>query len=268
MPNEFKIKNGLVVEQGPSQITGSLLISGSTTITGSLSVTEGITGSLEGTASFASTASYVNPLNQIIQVTGSVEILDSGASISLGNNTGIQINTSGQGVSIISNQGQALIVAGGSNGNNIATFKSDNTDETLAYISTNGSIFTTGSLTAIQGITGSLEGTASFAQTASFAPSYTPIATPITSGLEITFTQDRLYGTLSTPETGSIITANTSSAIPLVTNLIIHSASAAPTTGSDFKKIIGSQDYVAGVNYIYCTYMQDNQINYLITQTE
>ncbi len=29
MPNEFKIKNGLVVEQGGVQITGSLLVSGS-----------------------------------------------------------------------------------------------------------------------------------------------------------------------------------------------------------------------------------------------
>ena len=29
MPNEFKIKNGLVVEQGGVQITGSLTISGS-----------------------------------------------------------------------------------------------------------------------------------------------------------------------------------------------------------------------------------------------
>jgi hypothetical protein len=131
-----------------------------------------------------------------------------------------------------------------------------------------GSTTITGSLSVTEGITGSLLGTASFASTASFAPSYLPIATPITSGLEITFTQDRLYGTLSSPETGSTITANTSSAIPLVTNLIIHSASAAPTTGSDFKKIVGSQDYVAGINYIYCTYMQDNQINYLITQTE
>ena len=64
--NEFKIKNGLVVEQGPSQITGSLLVSGSTTITGSLTVTEGITGSLEGTASFAISASFATdnyPLN-------------------------------------------------------------------------------------------------------------------------------------------------------------------------------------------------------------
>jgi hypothetical protein len=159
------------------------------------------------------------------------------------------------------------------------------TDGTFIYDGTGsiidlstGSFVTTSSFNAFTGsyntgsftgsFTGLLFGTASFAQTASFAPSYTPIATPITSGLEITFTQDRLYGTLSTPETGSTITANTSSAIPLVTNLIIHSASAAPTTGSDFKKIVGSQDYVAGVNYIYCTYMQDNQINYLITQTE
>jgi hypothetical protein len=108
----------------------------------------------------------------IFQITGSVEILDIGTSISLGNNSGIQINTSGQGVSITSTQGQALIVAGGSNSNNIATFKSDNTDETLAYISTSGSIFTTASITATQGITGSLFGTASWATnaiTASYA---------------------------------------------------------------------------------------------------
>ena len=42
MPNEFKIKNGLVVEQGSSQITGSLLISGSSTLIG----TQIISGSL------------------------------------------------------------------------------------------------------------------------------------------------------------------------------------------------------------------------------
>jgi hypothetical protein len=41
MPNEFKIKNGLVVDQGGAQITGSL------------TVTQGITGSLFGTASWA-----------------------------------------------------------------------------------------------------------------------------------------------------------------------------------------------------------------------
>jgi hypothetical protein len=34
MPNEFKIKNGLIVDQGPSILSGSLTISGSATIVG------------------------------------------------------------------------------------------------------------------------------------------------------------------------------------------------------------------------------------------
>lgn len=59
MPNEFKIKNGLIVETGPSQITGSLLA-------------PSITGSLAGTASWAantSTASFAltSSINQINQ---------------------------------------------------------------------------------------------------------------------------------------------------------------------------------------------------------
>jgi hypothetical protein len=77
MPNEFKIKNGLVVEQGPSQITGSLLVSGSTTISGSLSVSQGITGSLFGTASWAqnsSTASFLNTLNQDLTFNGNLTL--------------------------------------------------------------------------------------------------------------------------------------------------------------------------------------------------
>jgi hypothetical protein len=115
-------------------------------------------------------------------------------------------------------------------------------------------------------ITGSLLGTSSFAQTASFAPSYLPITLPQTTGLEISFTQDRVYGTFALPETGSAITLNTASAILGVTNLIIHSASAAPTTGSDFKKLSGSPNYVPGLNYIYCTYIADNQIIYSINQ--
>ena len=39
MPNEFKIKNGLVVDQGGAQITGSLRISGSILNTALLSST-------------------------------------------------------------------------------------------------------------------------------------------------------------------------------------------------------------------------------------
>ncbi len=121
-------------------------------------------------------------------------------------------------------------------------------------------------MTVTQGITGSLLGTASFASTASFAPAYLPIAVPQTTGLTISFTQDRVYGTFASPETGSSIISDTGSAILGVTNLIIHSASAAPTTGSDFKKLTGSSDYVAGLNYIYCTYIANNQIIYSISQ--
>jgi hypothetical protein len=124
----------------------------------------------------------------------------------------------------------------------------------------------TGSLQVSGSITGSLFGTASFASTASFAPAYLPIAVQQTTGLTISFTQDRVYGTFALPETGSAITSNTASAILGVTNLIIHSASAAPTTGSDFKKLSGSPNYVPGLNYIYCTYIADNQIIYSINQ--
>jgi hypothetical protein len=135
-----------------------------------------------------------------------------------------------------------------------------------AKLDVNGNTIITGSLTVTQGITGSLFGTASFASTASFAPAYLPIAVQQTTGLTISFTQDRVYGTFALPETGSAITSNTGSAILGVTNLIIHSASAAPTTGSDFKKLSGSPNYVPGLNYIYCTYIADNQIIYSINQ--
>ena len=58
MPNEFKIKNGLLVDQGPTVLSGSLTVSGSTTLLGSLSTTQGMTGSLSGTASFAISSSW------------------------------------------------------------------------------------------------------------------------------------------------------------------------------------------------------------------
>jgi hypothetical protein len=48
MPQEFKIKNGLIVDRGGATITGSIIATG------------GITGSLLGTATNALTASYLN----------------------------------------------------------------------------------------------------------------------------------------------------------------------------------------------------------------
>ena len=46
MANEFKVKNGLIVDQGGATITGSVIATG------------GFTGSLFGTASLATTASF------------------------------------------------------------------------------------------------------------------------------------------------------------------------------------------------------------------
>jgi len=63
MPNEFKIKNGLIVD------------SGGATVTGSLNVTAGITGSLLGTASFATTASFA--LSTVQPISGKVIYVDA-----------------------------------------------------------------------------------------------------------------------------------------------------------------------------------------------
>ena len=42
MANEFRIKNGLVVDQGTSQITGSLSVSGSNPLTATLPIQDKI----------------------------------------------------------------------------------------------------------------------------------------------------------------------------------------------------------------------------------
>jgi hypothetical protein len=67
-----------------------MTLNGSATITGSLNVQNGITGSLFGTASYATqaaTASYVTQLNQIVNIsgslnaTGSVSVYKSGSTV-------------------------------------------------------------------------------------------------------------------------------------------------------------------------------------------
>ena len=78
MANEFKVKNGLVVD-------------GATTITGSVVATTGFTGSLSGTASYATYALNVNIDTSSLATTGSntfigAEII-SGSSIVTGSST-------------------------------------------------------------------------------------------------------------------------------------------------------------------------------------
>ena len=89
---------------------------------------------------------------------------------------------------------------------------------------------------------------------------------PSTTGTVISFSTDKVYGTLATPETGNI-TADITNAKLGVTNIIIHNSATAPTFGSQFKKLSGSGNYVTGVvNYIYCTYISTTEIIYSINQ--
>ena len=89
---------------------------------------------------------------------------------------------------------------------------------------------------------------------------------PSTTGTAISFTIDKVYGTLTTPETGNI-TADVTNAKLGVTNIIIHNSGTAPTFGSEFKKLSGSGNYSTGVvNYIYCTYISTTEIIYSINQ--
>ena len=89
---------------------------------------------------------------------------------------------------------------------------------------------------------------------------------PSTTGTVISFSTDKVYGTLTTHETGNI-TADVTNAKLGVTNIVIHNSGTAPTFGSGFKKLSGSGNYVTGVvNYIYCTFISNTEIIYSINQ--
>ena len=95
---------------------------------------------------------------------------------------------------------------------------------------------------------------------------YIKIEANSSTGTEISFTNDRIYGSLTSPETRNI-TADVTNAKLGVTNIIIHNSVTAPTFGSEFKKLSGSGNYVTGVvNYIYCTYISTTEIIYSINQ--
>jgi hypothetical protein len=96
MTNQFKVKNGLIVDAGGAQITGSLNVSGS------IIATDGITGSIAGTASFAETASFALtasyldnyippfPFTGSAEITGSLQI-DGNLIVTGSNNNQLQI---------------------------------------------------------------------------------------------------------------------------------------------------------------------------------
>ena len=94
------------------------------------------------------------------------------------------------------------------------------------------------------------------------------LAAGTASGVQLSFITDRIYGSITSPETGLSITATFSGALLGVTNILIHAATTSgPTFSSDYRKLSGSGVYsTSSTNYIYCSYMGGTQINYAINQ--
>jgi hypothetical protein len=93
------------------------------------------------------------------------------------------------------------------------------------------------------------------------------LAASQTSGTILSFLEDSVYGTITLPETGNI-SANVSNGLLGVTNIIIHNnGSIGPSFSSEFRKLSGSGVYATGtINYIYCTFIESNEIIYSINQ--
>jgi hypothetical protein len=98
---------------------------------------------------------------------------------------------------------------------------------------------------------------------------YIPLSTEAESGVGVvlSFVTDTVYGTLTSPETGTTITANTVNGLLGVTNILIHSGTTLPTFSSEFKKLSGSGNYSIGtINYIFSSYITPSEIIYSINQ--
>lgn len=95
---------------------------------------------------------------------------------------------------------------------------------------------------------------------------YATISASSGTGTALTFTEDKVYGTIASPETGNI-TASATGAKLGVTTLIIHNSGTEPTFDAKFAKLSGSGDYVISVlNYISCQYINSTKILYSINQ--
>lgn len=156
MANEFKVKNGLIVN-------------GATTITGSVTATTGFTGSLAGTASYALYALNVNINTSSLATTGSNTF--KGAQ-TFQDNVTIQ-GTASIAYLSVTYESASVIYSSGSNQLGDAT---NDTQLIIGTTSISGSLNVTGSAGFTAGITGSLLGTASYASQANSA-SYSNTAT-------------------------------------------------------------------------------------------
>ena len=92
------------------------------------------------------------------------------------------------------------------------------------------------------------------------------IETSSTTGTAVVFTEDKVYGSIATPETGNI-TADATGGKLGASVLIVHNSGTAPTFDSKFVKLSGSGDYtISVVNYIFCQYINATKIIYSINQ--
>jgi hypothetical protein len=97
-------------------------------------------------------------------------------------------------------------------------------------------------------------------------PDYVPQTSPEQEGTVLVYTNDAVYGSTGTPETGNITVVLTS-AKKGVSVLLLHNSGSAPTFGSAFKKSSNSGDYATGqLNYIDTQYIDDTHIRYSISQ--
>lgn len=86
------------------------------------------------------------------------------------------------------------------------------------------------------------------------------------TGTAVEFIQDRVYGTMASPETGNI-TASYTSANPGCTIVIIHENGTEPTYPAAFQKLDGSGTYdTAAINFISCTFLETGTVLYTISK--
>lgn len=80
------------------------------------------------------------------------------------------------------------------------------------------------------------------------------------TGTAVEFVQDKVYGTMATPESGNI-TASYTDANVGCTIVIIHENGTEPTYPAAFQKLDSSGTYdTAAINFISCTYLESGTV--------
>ena len=92
----------------------------------------------------------------------------------------------------------------------------------------------------------------------------TILQTVQSTGTSITFVQDTVYGTTTTPETGNITASYTGANLGTVA-LIIHDNVTEPTYPATWQKISGTYSTTV-TNYISAVYLDATHIKYTISQ--